>query len=75
MEHVCGSKLSSAKADIPPVEIWSESMSVEMDLDLVEKVIHQLVKDWSSERDRDVAVWLIGKLSYDDIEEYFRDLK
>jgi len=57
------------------VEIWSESMSVEMDLDLVEKVIHQLVKDWSSERDRDVAVWLIGKLSYDDIEEYFRDLK
>ena len=50
-------------------------MSVEMDLDLVEKVIHQLVKDWNSERDRDVAVWLISQLSYDDIEEYFRDLK
>jgi len=53
----------------------SKIMSEEMDLDLVEKVIHQLVKDWDSERDRDVAVWLISKLSYDDIEEYFRDLK
>jgi hypothetical protein len=45
-------------------------MSVEMDLDLVEKVIHQLAKDWDSERDKDIAVWLIRKLSKEDVEEY-----
>jgi len=45
-------------------------MSVEMDLDLVEKVIHQLPHDWYDKRHRDIAVWLIRKLSKEDVEQY-----
>ena len=52
------------------MEIWSESMSEEIDLDLVEKVIHQLPNDWYDKRHRDIAVWLIRKLSKEDVEQY-----
>lgn len=47
-----------------------ESMGEDIDLDLVEKVIHQLPTDWHSKQHRDIAVWLIRKLSKEDVEQY-----
>ena len=42
---------------------------------LIDKVIHQLMKDWYDENDKCLARWLIQEIPVEKLEEYMQDVK
>jgi len=54
---------------------YTEKDVMKADDKLIDKVIHQLMKDWYDDIDKPLARWLIQEIPVEKLEEYMQDVK